>query len=218
MFALAANPNPQSNILMSDNFLLLQTQVQLGPCYKISASFQGLCFGLVNSEEKSQIFAWQADIWNQGSQETEEQLLNPEYSLVAEHPFQVKADLNSFVKDIKSISNQTAFFTEGNGELYLIEHPQSSKKYETLKATKQNKIMDISMLEAGANHFLALKQKIRPALRDWTVERVVEWLPQTGFGECANVLKFGKIDGKRLEESLSPNFLSETLGIIGENE
>ena len=47
---------------------------------------------------------------------------------------------------------------------------------------------------------------------------VVEWLPLIGFGECSNVIKFGKIDGRKLQESLSNSFLSETLGIIGENE
>jgi len=87
-----------------------------------------------------------------------------------------------------------------------------------LKANKQNKIKDIVKLEAGANHFLALREKTRPALCDWTVDMVVEWLPQIGFGECANVIKFGKINGDKLQNSLSSSFLSETLGIIGENE
>jgi hypothetical protein len=43
-------------------------------------------------------------------------------------------------------------------------------------------------------------------------------LPETGFGECANVFKYGKITGRMLKESLSATFLYETLGIFGENE
>lgn len=77
---------------------------------------------------------------------------------------------------------------------------------------------DIKILEAGASHFLALKQVVRPPVEDWTVEQVIEWLPETGFGECANVFKYGKINGKMLKQSLSSTFLYETLGIFGENE
>lgn len=67
-----------------------------------------------------------------------------------------------------------------------------------MKATKQNKIRDIVKLEAGANHFLALKEKTRTSLGDWTVDMVVEWMHEAGFGACANVLRFGKIDGRKL--------------------
>ena len=54
------------------------------------------------------------------------------------------------------------------------------------------------MIEAGANHFLALKEIIRPALSEWTTLMVSEWLPQVGFGECSNIIKFSKIDGLKL--------------------
>ena len=33
------------------------------------------------------------------------------------------------------------------------------------------------MIEAGANHFLALKESRRPALIEWTAQMISEWLP-----------------------------------------
>jgi len=32
---------------MADNYILLRTEVNLGPCSRISASFSGMCFGVV---------------------------------------------------------------------------------------------------------------------------------------------------------------------------
>lgn len=81
-----------------------------------------------------------------------------------------------------------------------------------------NKIRDITLLEAGATHFLALKQRIRPPLREWTVEQVIEWLPEAGFEACKNVVKYSKITGEVLKSNLSRDFMISTLGIIGENE
>ena len=100
----------------------------------------------------------------------------------------------------------------------MIDHNVQNLNIDMLRAVKVNKLQDIIKLEAGASHFLALKQKVRPPLIEWTVEMLIEWLPTAGFGECANVFKFGKISGQKLVEKLSKQFIEETMGIIGENE
>ena len=50
MLSIVANPNPTSNILLSENFNVIQTQVQIENCIKISASFTGLCFGVTQAQ------------------------------------------------------------------------------------------------------------------------------------------------------------------------
>ena len=47
---------------------------------------------------------------------------------------------------------------------------------------------------------------------------MIEWLPEAGFGDCQNVIKYGKITGSMFIKELSKEFMIGTLGIIGENE
>ena len=61
---------------------------------------------------------------------------------------------------IKSTSNQTAVIAN-QGNLFLIEHDQK-RDIMHLKAVIFNKVKDLIKLEAGPNHFLAVKQTIRP--------------------------------------------------------
>jgi len=83
-------------------------------------------------------------------------------------PALVKLDLGSdLIGDLKSHNAQTAVVSQVAGELFLIDHAQ---KYDinALKAFKANKICDITELEVGAGHFLALKKTIIPGIADYT--------------------------------------------------
>jgi hypothetical protein len=50
----------------------------------------------------------------------------------------------------------------------LIDHAHEKYDINALKAFKTNKICDITELEVGAGHFLALKRSIIPGIVDYT--------------------------------------------------
>ena len=83
----------------------------------------------------------------------------------------VNADMaNEEIIDIKSTTKQTALLT-ATGALLLIDHKN------TLFLPHELSIRDINMrnivqLESSMGHFLALKKKIRPGLRDWTTKMI----------------------------------------------
>ena len=53
VMTLVLRLSPDSNILIDDNFRLIQKQVEMiGPCTRISATFAGLCFAVENVEER----------------------------------------------------------------------------------------------------------------------------------------------------------------------
>lgn len=100
----------------------------------------------------------------------------------------------------------------------MIEHLSASYNIDQLKVSKVPKITDLTKLEAGGAFFLALKQKIRPAIKEWSMEQLSEFIAETAFFECCNTIKYSKITGAKLIEDLSTEFLWHTLGIIGDNE
>ena len=186
----------------------------LGQCSRISSSFGGLCFAIEErSTDAPQVRAWVANLSIEEQKDMSDEL---QAYIVPKQPsiVTIENDIAS-ISEIKSIMNQTVFVSAG--ELYLIDHPANAD-IGYLKAVKSPKICEITMLVAGASHFLALKTQTRPAIRDWTCEQLIEWLPKAGFPECANVLKFGNIDGAKFSEQFSLEFIAATLGIEGENE
>ena len=118
---------------------------------------------------------------------------------------------------MRSIFGQTTFVDRG--QLFIIDHPRNCD-INSLKAAKQNKMNDVIMLEAGAAHFLALRQIVKPSFENWTVQMVAEWIPTIGqrFNGLSNVIVYGKYDGKKFLEEFGNDFMINTLGISGENE
>lgn len=45
---------------------------------------------------------------------------------------------------------------------------------------------------------MTLRQKVRPALKDWSIEQMIEFLLNTGFSHLSNIFKFNRLDGSRL--------------------
>ena len=77
---------------------------------------------------------------------------------------------NEEIIDIKSINKQTALLTT-NGALLLIDHKNSPFLPHEFSIRDIN-IRNIVQLESSLGHFLALKKKIRPGLKDWTTKMI----------------------------------------------
>ena len=109
---------------------------------------------------------------------------------------------------------QTCFLT-ANGALYLIDHKNGFTPAEfTVKESFLTN--SIVQLESSLGHFLALKKKIRPSIKEWDVERLERWMGHVGFDFCQRVVKFGRINGAKLAAA-DYQFMSDTLGITDEN-
>ena len=57
---------------------------------------------------------------------------------------------------------------------------------------------NIVQLESSLGHFLALKKKIRPGIRDWDTKMIQVWISQVGFEACKNIILYGKVTGAQL--------------------
>ena len=87
-----------------------------------------------------------------------------------------------------------------------------------LKAVIFNKVKDLIKLEAGPNHFLAVKQTIRPKFEQWSSDKVSEWVTTICYAEQEKIIKYSKVSGSTLLQNLNVAYLSDTLGILGEVE
>ena len=76
---------------------------------------------------------------------------------------------NEEIIDIKSTTKQTALLT-ATGALLLIDHKNNFVPQEF--SIRDINIRNIVQLESSLGHFLALKKKIRPGLRDWTTKMI----------------------------------------------
>jgi len=74
----------------------------------------------------------------------------------------------------------------------------------------------IVQLESSLGHFLALKKKVRPSIKEWDSRRLEHWMGQVGFDFCMRVIKYGRITGAQLA-SADYDFMRDTLGITDEN-
>ena len=77
---------------------------------------------------------------------------------------------NEEIIDIKSTTKQTALLT-ANGALLLIDHKNVPFLPHEFSIRDIN-IRNIVQLESSFGHFLALKKKIRPGIRDWTTKMI----------------------------------------------
>lgn len=54
-------------------------------------------------------------------------------------------------------------------------------------------------------------------LAKWTPEQVLAWMKTIGFSDCANVVKWSKINGEQIANA-DEYFMSDVLGIMTEVE
>ena len=102
-----------------------------------------------------------------------------------------------------------------DGALYLIDHKNgfTPAEYSVKESFLKNSIVQ---LESSLGHFLALKKKMRPSIKEWDSQRLERWIGHVGFDFCQRVIKYSKISGAKLA-SADYQFMSDTLGITDEN-
>jgi len=65
---------------------------------------------------------------------------------------------------------------------------------------------------------LALQKIVTPAIGDWTVNEVVDFMIRIGFGESySKVIVYQKIDGSKIKD-FDEDLFTQTMGIHGEVE
>ena len=57
---------------------------------------------------------------------------------------------------------------------------------------------NIVQLESSLGHFLALKKKIRPGIRDWDTKMLQKWMGSIGFEDCRNIILYSKVTGTQM--------------------
>ena len=119
----------------------------------------------------------------------------------------------SEIVGIKSTTNQTAVLT-ALGAVYLIDHKGSIDPSEY--TMKDSNLTDIVQLESNISHFLALKKKIRPPIREWDTSMLQSWLGKVGFGRIQRIIRNCNVTGVQLATG-SDSWMQDTLGLPDEN-
>ena len=126
---------------------------------------------------------------------------------------EINVEALNFVQ-LKSTTTQTCLLT-AEGALFLVDHKNEFAPAE-LRVKESMLKNGIVQLEASWGHFLALKRKIRPSIKDWDLKRLQTWLAKIGFDYCQKIVQYSRITGARLA-SADYEFMRDTMGINDEN-
>ena len=107
--------------------------------------------------------------------------------------------------------------------MWKIEHPVPAGGLledalaTPLKAQLIKKLTNVVKISANCNHFLALERNDTEPIGLWNHEKVTKWFETIRLGDYASIVKYQKIDGKKIEQADS-SYLADVLGIMQEVE
>ena len=116
--------------------------------------------------------------------------------------------------DMKSTNNQTCLLS-ADKQVYQIQAPT---KGPGLICSPVKKLNHIQKLRSSFTHFLALQKIVTPAIGDWGVHEVVDFMIRIGFGESySKVIIYNKIDGSKIKD-FDEDLFTQTMGMQGDVE
>lgn len=85
--------------------------------------------------------------------------------------------------------------------VWKIEHPGGLSEdplATPLKAQLIKKLQNVVKISANCNHFLALERNDTEPIGLWNHEKVTKWFETIRLGDYASIVKYQKIDGKKI--------------------